>query len=170
MLTPRANVHGAYCQRDNAKSVNDEFGLTIRRAQGCVKTPRHFSEKMRATKEDEWGTPDERTEGRKAAHPRPKIKRPRVRLQLHVLRSESHRPFPPRTSAKRLRRYSNKGRESETNSVVHSMRRSLLVSSSERHRALMSWENREEKLPNSCRDFCRSVSFLSLCYNIYIYI
>jgi len=39
----------------------------------------------------------ERKGGRR--YPRPKIKRPRVRLQLRVLRSESHRPFPIRASA-----------------------------------------------------------------------
>jgi len=39
----------------------------------------------------------ERKRGRR--YSRPKIKRPRVRLQLRVLRSESHRPFPIRASA-----------------------------------------------------------------------
>jgi len=88
---------------------------------------------MRVAKEDRQDTGWK--SGRKAV-PRPKIKRPRVRLQLHVLCSESYQPYPPCTSAERLRRYSNKRVTPKTNSIVRSTRRSLPVSSSKRHPAL----------------------------------
>jgi len=72
----------------------------IGQTRTCVKIPRNFSKTMRVAKEGGQDTGWKRAEGRKAQnYPRPKIKRPRVRLQLRVLRSESHRPFPIHASA-----------------------------------------------------------------------
>jgi len=132
----------------------------IRRISYCLKTPRNFSGKMRERDPTGTGWKGERW------YPRPKIKWPKVRLQLHVLPSDPAidrflRAFPPSGSV-----VTRTKDESHARNEFCSLDETVFTSL-EQHRVLTSWENREEKLPNSCRAFVVRLFFL---FTIYIYI